>query len=54
MSNSKQKNVLRMVAILIALLSLVMQLDWVRIPALAGYSYWMMTISFAIALLSSR
>ncbi len=53
MSN-KTRSILKVLAIIVVLLTVLMQLQIVLIPALSGYSYWMVVLSFALLLLASK
>ena len=53
MSN-KTRSVLKGLAVLLVLLAVMMQMQWVVIPALAGYTFWMVVIAFGLVLFSSR
>ncbi|WKZ60728.1 MAG: hypothetical protein QY309_04435 [Cyclobacteriaceae bacterium] len=53
MSN-KTRNIIKGIAVLLVLLAVMMQMQWVLIPALAVYKFWMVVIAFALVLITSR
>lgn len=53
MSN-KTRSVIKGIAALLVLLAVMMQMHWVVIPALAGYTFWMTVIAFGLVLFTSR
>jgi hypothetical protein len=53
MSN-KTRNIVKGIAVLLVLLAVMMQMQWVLIPALAVYKFWMVVIAFALVLITSR
>lgn len=53
MSN-KTRNIIKGIAVLFVLLAVMMQMQWVLIPALAVYKFWMVVIAFALTLITSR
>ncbi|MCU0418015.1 MAG: hypothetical protein MUC38_00025 [Cyclobacteriaceae bacterium] len=53
MSN-KTRNILKVVAVLLVLLAVLMATRTVIIPSLAGYSFWMVVIAFAMLLIASK
>lgn len=52
--NNKMRSLLRIVAVLLVLLAVLMELNVVMIPALAGIRFWLVVISFGLMLISSR
>jgi hypothetical protein len=53
MSN-QTRSILKIVAVILVLLTLVMQLHWVSIPAINPYKYWMVVVAFGMLLVSSK
>ncbi len=53
MSN-RTRSILKAVAVVIVLLAVVMQLQWVIIPSISGYKFWLVVISFGVLLISSK
>ncbi|MBX2966056.1 MAG: hypothetical protein KF845_07915 [Cyclobacteriaceae bacterium] len=53
MSN-KTRNIIKGIAVLLVLLAVMMQMQWVLIPALVAYKFWMVVIAFALTLIASR
>lgn len=53
MSN-KTRSVLKAIAVILVLLAVVMKLGYVNIPALAGYTFWMVIIAFGTLLIVSK
>lgn len=53
MSN-KTRNIIKGIAVLLVLLAVMMQMQWVLIPALAVYKFWMVVIAFALVLITSH
>lgn len=51
--NNKMRSVLKVVAVLLVLLAVLMELNVVMIPALAGIKFWMVVIAFGIMLITS-
>jgi hypothetical protein len=52
--NNKTRSVIRAVAIILVLLCVVMQMRWVIIPAIDGYRFWIVVVSFAAILITSK
>jgi hypothetical protein len=52
--NNKMRSMLRVVAALLVLLAVLIELNIVYIPALAGIRFWMVVIAFGLMLVSSR
>lgn len=52
--NNKMRSMLRIIAVLLVLLAVLMELDMVFIPALAGMKFWMVVIGFCLMLISTR
>jgi len=53
MSN-KTRNILKITAVIIVLITVLMHLNIIGIPAIAHYKYWMVVIAFCMVLISSR
>jgi hypothetical protein len=53
MSN-KTRSVLKAVAVLLVLLCVAMQLQWIIIPALSVYKFWLVVIAFGVLLIASK
>ena len=51
--NNKMRSVLKVVAVLLVLLAVLMELNIVFIPALAGIKFWMVVIVFGLMLITS-
>jgi hypothetical protein len=52
--NNKMRSMLRVVVALLVLLAVLIELNIVYIPALAGIRFWMVVIAFGLMLVSSR
>lgn len=53
MSN-RTRSVLKAVAVIIVLLAVVMQLQWVIIPSISVYKFWLVVIAFGLLLITSK
>jgi hypothetical protein len=53
MSN-KTRSVLKALAVLIVLLCVAMQLQWIIIPAVATYKFWLVVIAFGVLLIAAK
>jgi hypothetical protein len=53
MSN-KTRSVLKGIAIVLVLLAIVMKQQWIIIPAIYGYTFWMVVVGFGLLLISSK
>ena len=53
MSN-KTRSILKAIAVILVLLAVAMQLNWVVIPAIIGYRFWIVIISFGLLLIASK
>ncbi len=53
MSN-KTRAILKGIAVVLVLLAVLMHLQYVIIPAIAVYRFWLVVISFALLLISSK
>lgn len=51
---SRTRALFKGIALLMVLLAVVMQLQIIIIPALAGYSFWIVVAGFGLLLLASR
>lgn len=53
MSN-KTRNIIKVVALIIVGICLLMELNVVNIPSLHPHKFWLMTIAFAMVLISGK
>jgi hypothetical protein len=53
MSN-KTRSLLKVLAVLIVLLAVLMEMQWIIIPMLAAYKLWLVVAAFGLLLISSR
>jgi hypothetical protein len=53
MSN-RTRSILKAIAVILVLLAVVMQLQWVLIPSISGYKFWFVVIAFGILLITSK
>jgi hypothetical protein len=53
MSN-KTRSILKAIAVILVLLCVLMQLNWVVIPALVVYKFWIVVFSFGLMLIASK
>jgi hypothetical protein len=53
MSN-KTRSILKAIAAILVLLAVAMQLQWVIIPAIVPYKFWMVVIAFGVVLIASK
>ena len=53
MSN-RMRSVLKAAAVVIVLLAVVMELQWVIIPAISVYKFWLVVIAFGLLLISTK
>jgi len=51
--NNKIRSILKVAAVLLVLLAVLMELNIVMIPALAGIKFWMVVIAFGLMLIAS-
>ncbi len=51
--NNKMRSLLKVVAMLLVLLAVLMELNVVFIPALAGIKFWMVVVAFGLMLITS-
>lgn len=52
--NHKTRSAMKLVAIIIVLLMVMMELDWVIVPFLVAYKFWLMVIAFGLVLLATK
>ena len=52
--NNKTRSVIRAIAIILVVLCVVMQIRWVIIPAIDGYRFWIVVVSFVMILVTSK
>jgi hypothetical protein len=53
MSN-RTRSILKAAAVVVVLLAVAMQLQWILIPAISVYKFWIVVIAFGLLLISSR
>ncbi|MEJ7644419.1 MAG: hypothetical protein WKF87_07475 [Chryseolinea sp.] len=53
MSN-KARSILKAIAVILVLLAIVMQLQWVIIPSISVYKFWLVVLAFGLMLISSK
>jgi len=53
MSN-RNRSIVKAVAVVVVLLAVVMQLQWVIIPSISVYRFWLVVIAFGLMLISSK
>jgi len=53
MSN-KTRSIIKAIAVVLVLLTVMMTLGWVSIPALNAYKFWIVVIAFGLVLISSK
>lgn len=53
MSN-RTRSILKAAAVVIVLLAVVMQLQWVIIPSISVYKFWLVVIAFGLLLIASK
>jgi hypothetical protein len=53
MSN-RTRSILKAVAVVLVLLAVVMQLQWVIIPSISVYKFWLVVIAFGLLLISTK
>ena len=54
MMSNKTRSIVKGLAVLLVLLAVMMQMQWVVIPALVAYRFWLVVIAFGMVLISSR
>ncbi|HEY3403614.1 MAG TPA: hypothetical protein VGK59_09525 [Ohtaekwangia sp.] len=53
MSN-KTRSILKAIAVILVLLAVLMHLNWVVIPSVVIYRFWIVIIAFGLLLISSK
>jgi len=53
MSN-RTRSIVKGIAVLLVLLAVMMQMQWVVIPALVAYKFWLVVIAFGLVLVASK
>ena len=53
MSN-RTRSIIKAVAVVLVLLAVVMQLQWVIIPSISIYKFWLVVIAFGLLLISTK
>lgn len=53
MSN-RTRSIFKAVAVILVLLAVAMQLQWIIVPAITIYKFWIIVIAFGLLLISSR
>jgi hypothetical protein len=53
MSN-RTRSILKAIAVIIVLLCVAMQLQWIIIPAISTYKFWLVIVAFGLLLASSK
>lgn len=53
MSN-KTRSAIKAIAVVLVLLTVVMQLSWIIIPIIVPYKFWIVVIAFGMLLLASK
>jgi hypothetical protein len=53
MSN-RTRSIVKAIAVILVLLAVVMQLQWVLIPTISIYKFWIVVIAFGLLLISSK
>ena len=53
MSN-RTRSIIKAVAVVVVLLAVVMQLQWVIIPSISVYKFWLVVIAFGLLLISTK
>ncbi len=53
MSN-RTRSIIKAVAVVLVLLAVVMQLQWVIIPSISVYKFWLVVIAFGLLLISTK
>jgi hypothetical protein len=52
--NNKVRSIIRGTAVILVLLCVVMQLQWVIIPTITVYRFWIVVLAFGAILLTSK
>jgi len=53
MSN-KTRSVIKGIAVILVLLAVLMNLNWIIIPAVSVYKFWIVVVSFGLLLIASK
>lgn len=53
MSN-RTRSILKAIAVILVLLAVVMQLQWVLIPSISIYKFWIVVVAFGLLLITSK
>jgi hypothetical protein len=53
MSN-RTRSIIKALAVVLVLLSVAMQLQWIIVPAVTVYKFWIVVIAFGLLLISSK
>jgi hypothetical protein len=53
MSN-KTRSILKAVAVVIVLIAVAMQLNWIIIPTIFQYRFWMVVLSFGLLIIAGK
>jgi len=53
MSN-RTRSIIKALAVILVLLAVAMQLQWIIVPALTIYRFWFVVIAFGLLLISSK
>jgi len=53
MSN-KTRSIIKAIAVVLVLLAIVMQLQWVIIPSISVYKFWLVVLAFGLMLITSK
>jgi hypothetical protein len=53
MSN-RTRSIIKAIAVMLVLLAVVMQMQWVLIPAISMYKFWIVVVGFGLLLISSK
>lgn len=53
MSN-RTRSIIKALAVVLVLLAVAMQLQWIIVPAIVVYKFWIVVIAFGLLLISSK
>ncbi len=53
MSN-RSRSIVKGIAVVLVLLAVIMQMQWVIIPAISVYKFWLVVIAFGMVLLATK
>jgi hypothetical protein len=53
MSN-KTRSIIKAIAVILVLVAVLMQLNWLIIPVVYGYKFWLVVIAFGLLLIGSK